>query len=69
MTFSLLRRSLIAATAAVGATLAAPAFAQTKLPLRISTPAVPDDWHGKMWTVFKESLTRARPASSTCRST
>ena len=60
MTFSLLRRCLIAA-AAVGATLAAPAFAQTKLPLRISTPAVPDDWHGKMWTVFKESLDKSAP--------
>ena len=60
MTLSLLRRSLIAATA-VCATIAAPAFAQTKVPLRISTPAVPDDWHGKMWTVFKESLDKSAP--------
>jgi TRAP-type transport system periplasmic protein len=59
-TLSLLRRSLIAA-AVVGATIAAPAFAQTKVPLRISTPAVPDDWHGKMWTVFKESLDKSAP--------
>ncbi len=29
--------------------------------LRISTPAVPDDWHGKMWTVFKESLDKSAP--------
>jgi tripartite ATP-independent transporter DctP family solute receptor len=29
--------------------------------LRISTPAVPDDWHAKMWTVFKESLDKAAP--------
>jgi tripartite ATP-independent transporter DctP family solute receptor len=36
-------------------------FAQGKLPLRISTPAVPDDWHGKMWTVFKESLDKSAP--------
>ncbi len=60
MTLSLLRRSLIAA-ATVAATIAAPAFAQTKIPLRISTPAVPDDWHGKMWTVFKESLDKSAP--------
>ena len=37
------------------------AFAQGKMPLRVSTPAVPDDWHGKMWTVFKESLDRSAP--------
>ncbi len=61
MTLSLLRRSLIAATAATCAALAAPAFAQTKVPLRISTPAGPDDWHGKMWTVFKESLDKSAP--------
>ena len=60
MTLSLLRRSLIAATA-VCATIAAPAFAQTKVPLRISTPAVPDDWHAKMWTVMKESLDKSAP--------
>jgi tripartite ATP-independent transporter DctP family solute receptor len=29
--------------------------------LRISTPAVPEDWHGKMWTVFKESLDKSGP--------
>jgi TRAP-type C4-dicarboxylate transport system substrate-binding protein len=29
--------------------------------LRISTPAVPDDWHGKMWTVFKETLDKSAP--------
>jgi TRAP-type transport system periplasmic protein len=60
MTLSLLRRSLIAAIAACAA-IVAPAFAQTKVPLRISTPAVPDDWHGKMWTVFKESLDKSAP--------
>jgi tripartite ATP-independent transporter DctP family solute receptor len=38
-----------------------PLMAQTKIPLRISTPAVPDDWHAKMWTVFKESLDKAAP--------
>ncbi len=37
------------------------AQAQNKVPLRISTPAVPDDWHAKMWTVFKESLDKSAP--------
>jgi tripartite ATP-independent transporter DctP family solute receptor len=36
-------------------------MAQTKVALRISTPAVPDDWHAKMWTVFKDSLDKAAP--------
>jgi TRAP-type transport system periplasmic protein len=40
---------------------ALPAAAQGKVLLRVSTPAVPDDWHGKMWTVFKESLDRSAP--------
>jgi tripartite ATP-independent transporter DctP family solute receptor len=58
---SLLRRSLIAA-AAVWCTAFAPAApAQNKVLLRISTPAVPDDWHGKMWTTFKESLDKSAP--------
>jgi tripartite ATP-independent transporter DctP family solute receptor len=37
------------------------AFAQTKVPMRISTPAVPDDWHAKMWTVFKDALDASSP--------
>jgi TRAP-type transport system periplasmic protein len=37
------------------------ALAQNKIAMRISTPAVPDDWHAKMWTVFKESLDKAAP--------
>jgi tripartite ATP-independent transporter DctP family solute receptor len=37
------------------------ALAQTKIPMRISTPAVPDDWHAKMWTVFKDSLDKSAP--------
>jgi tripartite ATP-independent transporter DctP family solute receptor len=36
-----------------------PAMAQNKIPMRISTPAVPDDWHAKMWTVFKENLDKS----------
>jgi tripartite ATP-independent transporter DctP family solute receptor len=41
------------------AALAAPALAQTVL--RISTPAVPDDWHVKMLYVFKDELEKAAP--------
>jgi tripartite ATP-independent transporter DctP family solute receptor len=39
----------------------APVAAQGKTVLRVSTPAVPDDWHAKMWTVFKESLDKSAP--------
>jgi tripartite ATP-independent transporter DctP family solute receptor len=58
-----LRRQLLLAGAALLAFggLASPAAAQTRIPLRISTPAVPDDWHAKMWTVFKESLDKSSP--------
>ncbi|MDI9333346.1 MAG: sialic acid TRAP transporter substrate-binding protein SiaP [Cytophagales bacterium] len=35
------------------------AAAQTVL--RVSTPAVPDDWHAKMWTVMKEELDKTAP--------
>ncbi|MBU3738411.1 MAG: DctP family TRAP transporter solute-binding subunit [Rhodoferax sp.] len=56
------RRALLGATAALGAAGALPAaFAQSKIALRISTPAVPDDWHAKMWTVFKEALDKSSP--------
>jgi tripartite ATP-independent transporter DctP family solute receptor len=62
MTISMLRRGLLAAFAAATALAAVPtAQAQNKVLLRISTPAVPDDWHGKMWTVFKESLDKSAP--------
>jgi TRAP-type transport system periplasmic protein len=62
MTPKILRRSLVAATAALATVLAAPAaLAQSKVVLRISTPAVPDDWHGKMWTVFKDTLDKSAP--------
>nr|WP_315188998.1 sialic acid TRAP transporter substrate-binding protein SiaP [uncultured Albidiferax sp.] len=61
MTLSTLnRRTLLGAAAALGAS-ALPALAQTKTVLRISTPAVPDDWHAKMWTVFKEQLEKTAP--------
>ena len=57
------RRSALAATAALGAIALSPlsALAQTKTVLRISTPAVPDDWHAKMWTVFKDTLEKSAP--------
>ena len=61
MLASTLRRRLIAATAAFAAAFVPAAMAQTKVLLRISTPAVPDDWHGKMWTVFKEALDKSAP--------
>jgi tripartite ATP-independent transporter DctP family solute receptor len=54
------RRSLLGATAALGA-IGLPALAQNKTLLRISTPAVPDDWHAKMWTVFKDTLEKSAP--------
>ena len=63
MTHSLLRRTLLAAASSVllmGALLHA-AHAQNKVLLRVSTPAVPDDWHAKMWTVFKDSLEKSAP--------
>lgn len=40
---------------------ATPAGAQTKQVLRISTPAVPDDWHTKMLYVFKDELEKTAP--------
>jgi tripartite ATP-independent transporter DctP family solute receptor len=43
----------------LAALLAAPACAQTLL--RISTPAVPDDWHVKMLYVFRDELAKAAP--------
>jgi hypothetical protein len=57
------RRSVLGATAALGATAlpSLPTFAQSKVVLRISTPAVPDDWHAKMWTVFKDNLEKSAP--------
>ncbi len=63
MKATLTRRSLLAAGTAAALALALPpqALAQSKILLRISTPAVPEDWHGKMWTVFKESLDKSAP--------
>jgi tripartite ATP-independent transporter DctP family solute receptor len=54
------RRTLLGAATALSA-IALPAFAQGKTILRISTPAVPDAWHAKMWTVFKDTLEKSAP--------
>lgn len=60
-TTSPLRRALLVACAAALGHLAPPALAQAKIPLRISSPAVPDDWHAKMWSVFKDTLEKSSP--------
>lgn len=53
---------MLAVVAALGFGFAAPqAMAQNKTVIRISTPAVPEDWHAKMWTVFKETLEKSAP--------
>lgn len=54
------RRTLLAGAAALSS-VALPSLAQSKTVLRISTPAVPDDWHAKMWTVFKDTLEKSAP--------
>jgi tripartite ATP-independent transporter DctP family solute receptor len=63
MKMSRMLRGVLAACAALVLVGGLPltAQAQNKVPLRISTPAVPDDWHAKMWTVFKESLDKSAP--------
>ena len=53
--------ALVSLVVSAAALCALPAQAQSKIPLRISTPAVPDDWHAKMWTVFKEQLDKTGP--------
>ncbi|MDH4480946.1 MAG: sialic acid TRAP transporter substrate-binding protein SiaP [Rhodoferax sp.] len=57
---TLSRRRLLAAGAALSAS-ALPLRAQTKMVLRISSPAVAEDWHAKMWTVFKDALEKSAP--------
>jgi tripartite ATP-independent transporter DctP family solute receptor len=56
-----MKRTLGAGFIACLLAAAAPAFGQTKTVLRISTPAVPDDWHVKMLYVFKEDLAKSAP--------
>ncbi len=45
----------------VFAALAAFSFVNAQTVLRVSTPAVPDDWHAKMWTVMKDELNKTSP--------
>jgi len=63
MTMSRMRRELLVIGAALALTGALPPAvqAQNKVLLRISTPAVPEDWHAKMWTVMKEQLEKTAP--------
>jgi len=54
------RRTLLSAATLL--CLASPQLlAQGRHLLRISTPAVPDDWHARMWTVMKEHLEKTTP--------
>lgn len=60
---TLSRRSLLGgAVALTAAAISLPTTAQAKTMLRISTPAVPDAWHAKMWTVFKDTLEKSAPS-------
>ena len=64
MTNTLRRKTfkVLTLAAALGLGFIAPqAMAQSKTVIRISTPAVPEDWHAKMWTVFKETLDKSAP--------
>jgi TRAP-type transport system periplasmic protein len=59
---SVTRAAFATACAAAALVIAMPGSqAQTKQTLRISTPAVPDDWHTKMLVVFKEELDKSAP--------
>ncbi len=57
------RTLVLAGCAAVGlaAATGAPALAQDPKAIRISTPAVPGDWHAEMLYIFKEWLERSAP--------
>ncbi|MBK6591410.1 MAG: sialic acid TRAP transporter substrate-binding protein SiaP [Burkholderiales bacterium] len=57
--FNLSRRTLMASAAL--STTSFSTLAQTRTLLRISTPAVPDAWHAKMWTVFRNTLEKSAP--------
>lgn len=53
---TLSRRALLGAAAAALVPASPLAHAAKPQLLRISTPAMTDDWHAKMWTVFKDQL-------------
>jgi tripartite ATP-independent transporter DctP family solute receptor len=59
----LLRVGGAAALATALPTVGGLAVAQSRQALRVSTPAVPDDWHAKMWTVFREALEKSAPGA------
>ena len=58
---SLRRRTLVLVVLAVVGLALVPVTAFARQTLRISTPAVPDDWHTKMLYVFKDELEKTAP--------
>ncbi len=60
LTHTVIKRATVAGLLAC-LLAAVPAFGQTKTVLRISTPAVPEDWHVRMLYVFRDELDRAAP--------
>ena len=55
------RRQCLAGAAALLAPWKLTQAADPKIRLRISSPAVPEDWHGRMWRVFKDYLDQQAP--------
>jgi tripartite ATP-independent transporter DctP family solute receptor len=53
------RRAALAAALAVALPL--PLRAGAPITLRISTPAVPEDWHARMWNVLRDALHKDAP--------
>ena len=56
-----LKIALALGTALPGLSASRFAGAQSRQVLRISSPAVPDDWHARMWGVLKEALEKSAP--------
>ena len=61
LTASTLRRRHWLTLASAVCMASQPGLAQARRALRISTPAVPDDWHARMWTVLKDQLDQSLP--------
>lgn len=57
----MIRRRSCLALAVAWSLSAQLAHAQGRQTLRISTPAVPEDWHARMWTVMKDQLEQTAP--------
>jgi tripartite ATP-independent transporter DctP family solute receptor len=51
----------MAFAAAAGLVAAVPALGADPVKIRISTPAVDNDWHAKMLTIFKDELEKTAP--------